>query len=311
MKVLIVGDVVGKPGMLRLKEDLKRIIDEENIDFCIVNGENSANGKGIRLNEYNDILSYGADAITMGNHIYYRKEMAQMYKKLDRLVIPANVTNLDGNGNIIVEKNNIKYGVINLIGTFGMGEMFEKNTVDSFMKVSDEINSLKEKGADYIFVDYHAEATAEKIAMGLYLSDKVSCVFGTHTHVQTSDEKIVDGKMAYIAIKPDDNEWNSLGKDCEHTKIILGDYRKKMLSGNKNLKAVAVFYPSSENNVYKMSILTKEDYAKQIIDDIKKTVPDLTAGGHENRSGGSIVTENTDKYFEWVNHFTSSAEKIL
>ncbi len=198
MKVLIVGDVVGKPGMLRLKEDLKRIIDEENIDFCIVNGENSANGKGIRLNEYNDILSYGADAITMGNHIYYRKEMAQMYKKLDRLVIPANVTNLDGNGNIIVEKNNIKYGVINLIGTFGMGEMFEKNTVDPFMKVSDEINSLKEKGADYIFVDYHAEATAEKIAMGLYLSDKVSCVFGTHTHVQTSDEKIVDGKMAYI-----------------------------------------------------------------------------------------------------------------
>ncbi len=198
MKVLIVGDVVGKPGMLRLKKDLKRIIDEENIDFCIVNGENSANGKGIRLNEYNDILSYGADAITMGNHIYYRKEMAQMYKKLDRLVIPANVTNLDGNGNIIVEKNNIKYGVINLIGTFGMGEMFEKNTVDPFMKVSDEINSLKEKGADYIFVDYHAEATAEKIAMGLYLSDKVSCVFGTHTHVQTSDEKIVDGKMAYI-----------------------------------------------------------------------------------------------------------------
>lgn len=120
-----------------------------------------------------------------------------------------------------------------------------------------------------------------------------------------------NGKMAYIAIKPDDNEWNSLGKDCEHTKIILGDYRKKMLSGNKNLKAVAVFYPSSENNVYKMSILTKEDYAKQIIDDIKKTVPDLTAGGHENRSGGSIVTENTDKYFEWVNHFTNSAEKIL
>lgn len=120
-----------------------------------------------------------------------------------------------------------------------------------------------------------------------------------------------NGKMAYIVINPDDNEWNTLGKDCEHTKIILGDYRKQMLSKNKDLKAVAVFYPSSEKDVYKMSILTKEDYAKQIIDDIKKTVPDLTAGGHENRSGGSIVTDSTEKYFQWVNHFTNSAEKIL
>lgn len=120
-----------------------------------------------------------------------------------------------------------------------------------------------------------------------------------------------NGKMAYIAITADDKEWISLGKDCEHTKIILGDYRKKMLSKNKNLKAVAVFYPSSEKDVYKMSILTKEDYAKQIIDDIKKTVPDLTAGGHENRSGGSIVTDNADKYIQWVNYFTNSAEKIL
>ena len=90
MKFLVVGDVVGRPGLDRLKKDLKNIIDKEKIDFCIVNGENSANGKGLRVKEYNEILTYGADVITMGNHLYYRKEMATEYEKLDRLLVPAN-----------------------------------------------------------------------------------------------------------------------------------------------------------------------------------------------------------------------------
>ena len=129
MKFLVIGDVVGTPGMNRIKKDLKNIIKENNIDFCIVNGENSANGKGIRHKEYDEILQCGTDIITMGNHIYYRKEMQTEYIKLPRLVIPANVTNITGNKHVTVEKNGVKVSCINLIGAFGMGELFEKNTL--------------------------------------------------------------------------------------------------------------------------------------------------------------------------------------
>lgn len=199
MKVLIVGDVVGKPGMEKLKNTLPDLLKKEEIEFCIVNGENSANGKGIRIKEYEEILSYGADVITMGNHMYYRKEMAKEYAKLERLVIPANITDITGNGNVIVEKNGVKYGVINLIGVAEMGTLFENNTKNPFEVVTGEIDKLKDKEADYIFVDFHAEATAEKLAMGYYLEDKgVVCMFGTHTHVQTADETILNNKMAYI-----------------------------------------------------------------------------------------------------------------
>lgn len=195
MKFLIVGDIVGRTGLDRLKIELNK---RKDIDFCIVNGENSASGRGIRKKEYDEILDAGADIITMGNHMYYRKEMASEYSKLNRLAIPANLTNLNGNKNILVEKNGIKVGVINLLGTFAMGDMIEKNIDNPFKVVIEQIDDLKSKNVDYIFIDFHAEATAEKIAMGYFLKDKVNCVFGTHTHVQTSDEKILDTGMAYI-----------------------------------------------------------------------------------------------------------------
>lgn len=196
MKFLIVGDIVGRPGLDRLKQELNNRKDE--IDFFIVNGENSASGRGLRKKEYDEIMSYGADAITMGNHMYYRKEMASEYAKLPMLAIPANLTNLEGNKYVIIEKNGLKVGVINLLGTFAMGDMLEKNLTNPFVVVEDIIEKLKEKNVDYIFVDIHAEATAEKIAMGEFLKDKVNCVYGTHTHVQTADECILDTGMAYI-----------------------------------------------------------------------------------------------------------------
>ena len=196
MKFLIVGDVVGRPGLDRLKLELNN--RKNDVDFIIVNGENSASGRGLRTKEYEEIMSYGADVITMGNHMYYRKEMASEYKKLPRLIIPANLTNLDGNKSILVEKNGVKVGVINLLGSFGMGDMIEKNLDNPFTIVDGLVEDLKQQGADYIFVDFHAEATAEKIAMGYNLADRVSAVYGTHTHVQTADETILDTGMAYI-----------------------------------------------------------------------------------------------------------------
>lgn len=195
MKVLIVGDVVGRSGLNRLGAELRT---RKDIDFIIVNGENSASGRGLRNKEYDEIMSFGTDVITMGNHMYYRKEMAKEYANLKRLAIPANITNLNGNKHVIVEKNGIKFGVINLIGQFAMGEMLEKNISNPFEMANEQVKILEESGVDYIFVDFHAEATAEKIAMGYYLKDRVNAVYGTHTHVQTADERILDSGMAYI-----------------------------------------------------------------------------------------------------------------
>ena len=233
MKVLVIGDVVGKSRLNRLNCELKKRKNE--VDFCIVNGENSASGRGLRVKEYNEILNDGADVITMGNHMYYRKEMANEYKKLEKLAIPANITNLIGNKNVIVEKNGIKIGVINLIGKFAMGEMIEKNITNAFDVVIEQIKILNEAKVDYIFVDFHAEATAEKIAMGYFLCDKVNCVYGTHTHVQTSDEKILDGGMAYITdvgmTGPKDSVLG-LKKEIAIQRFITGEYLHYECSNN-------------------------------------------------------------------------------
>ncbi len=233
MKVLIIGDVVGRSGLNRLNYELQKRKNE--VDFCIVNGENSASGRGLRVKEYNEILNDGADVITMGNHMYYRKEMANEYKKLEKLAIPANIINLIGNKNVIVEKNGIKIGVINLIGKFAMGEMIEKNITNAFDVVIEQIKILNEAKVDYIFVDFHAEATAEKIAMGYFLCDKVNCVYGTHTHVQTSDEKILDGGMAYITdvgmTGPKDSVLG-LKKEIAIQRFITGEYLHYECSNN-------------------------------------------------------------------------------
>ena len=197
MKFLIIGDIVGASGINKVKEEIPKIVKENNIDAVIVNGENSAAGKGIRIKEYDILDNLGVDVITMGNHIYYRKEMAVEYIKLPKLVLPANVTNLVKNDYVIFEKNGVKIGVTNILGTVNMFED-TSNLTDSFNKAKEIVNKLKEKNCKYIFVDFHAETTAEKIAMGQYLKGEVTCVFGTHTHVQTSDERIIDCRTAYI-----------------------------------------------------------------------------------------------------------------
>ena len=235
MNFLIVGDVVGKTGLERLEKELPKLMNERNIDFCIVNGENSANGKGLRKQEYDKIKSLGVDVITMGNHIYYRKEMASEYIKYKDLLIPANITNLNGNNNIVIEKNKKKIAVVNLIGKVEMGENIEKNISDPFKTISNQIDEVKKQGADYIFLDFRAEATAEKIAMGYYLSGIVTCVFGTHTHVQTADEKILDGGTAYITDVGMTGPLDSvigLKKEVALKRFVEGAYAKYECSSN-------------------------------------------------------------------------------
>ena len=193
MKILIIGDIVGNSGVNKVKEILPEYKKQNNIDFVIANGENSADGMGITLKIFEDLKQRGVDMVTMGNHTWGKKEIFNFLDD-ESIIRPANYPKgVPGFGYRIKEVNGKKIAVINLIGRVDTGVLAE----NPFLKADDIIERIKEK-TDIIIVDFHAEATAEKIAMGYYLDGKVTCVFGTHTHVQTADETILEKGTGYI-----------------------------------------------------------------------------------------------------------------
>ena len=194
MKILAVGDIVGSAGINELKLRLKEIKEKENIDFTIVNGENSAEGMGITEKNFNDIISQGVDCVTMGNHTWGKKDI---FKFIDnpKIIRPANYPEgVVGKGYNIYECKGKKIAVINLLGRVYINIL----TDNPFLIAKKIINKIKSK-VDIIIVDFHAEATGEKITLGYYLDGEVTAVFGTHTHVQTADEKILPKGTAYIS----------------------------------------------------------------------------------------------------------------
>jgi len=193
MKVLAVGDIVGKTGLQKLKEVLPSIIKNDQINFIIVNGENAADGMGLTEKMYKDMLALNVNVVTMGNHTWGKKEIFQFIND-KHIIRPANYSdNNPGRGYDIYECNGKRIGVINLIGRTSMNVLSD----NPFTVINDILEDLKGK-TDIIFVDFHAEATAEKIAMAYYLDGRVTAVFGTHTHVQTADETILEKGTAYI-----------------------------------------------------------------------------------------------------------------
>ncbi len=193
MKILAVGDIVGNGGVKKLKETLPNLKQEKNIDFVIVNGENAADGMGITKDIFKTILASGADAVTMGNHTWGKKDI---FTFLDdpKLLVPGNYPKgVKGNKYGIYECKGKKIGVINLLGRTDMNVLAE----NPFLVAEDLIEQIKDK-TDIIIIDFHAEATAEKIAMSYHLDGKVNIIFGTHTHVQTADEKVLEKGTAYI-----------------------------------------------------------------------------------------------------------------
>ncbi len=193
MNILAVGDIVGENGLKKLKDILPNLKKKENIDFVIVNGENVAGGMGITERNYRDILSCGTDVVTMGNHTWAKKDIFNFIDD-ERLIRPANYTKgVPGKGFVILESGDKKIAVINLIGRVDVNVLSE----NPFKVVNDLVEEIKEK-ADIIIVDFHAEATAEKIALGHYLDGKVTVVYGTHTHVQTADGKVLPNGTGYI-----------------------------------------------------------------------------------------------------------------
>lgn len=193
LKILAIGDIVGENGVKKLKETLPKIMKDEKINFCIVNGENAAGGMGITTKIFNDMISLNIDAITMGNHTWGKKDIFTFIDN-PKLLRPANYSKgVVGKGYGIYECKGKKIAVINLIGRTDMNVLSE----NPFLVVDDIINKIK-GSVDIIIVDFHAEATAEKIAMGYFLDSKVTAMYGTHTHVQTADEKILNKGTAYI-----------------------------------------------------------------------------------------------------------------
>lgn len=190
MKILFVGDVVGRPGRAALRLHLDNVKTEHNIDFTIVNGENSANGKGITKKIFNEIIECGADVITMGNHTYAK---ADIYEIIDdsRLVVPMNMEMPVGAaGYRIYEVLDKKVLVANICT-----DAFMHNVIRKCFETSDDIINIE---ADIKIIDLHGEATAEKVAYLHNYKSYFTGIFGTHTHVQTADEDIFDG-CGYIS----------------------------------------------------------------------------------------------------------------
>lgn len=190
MRILFIGDVVGNAGCLFLQQHLPRLKTQHQVDLTIVNGENSAQGNGITKHSLEQLLSAGADIITTGNHCFQRREALSVYER-ENVLRPANFPDgCIGHGITIWDNGPVQVAVINLMGTAYMDPLD-----NPFTTIEQLLPTLPTKN---IFVDFHAEATAEKKAMGHFLAGRVSAVIGTHTHVQTADACILQNHTGYL-----------------------------------------------------------------------------------------------------------------
>ena len=199
MQILFIGDIFGRPGRTIVKDRLKRIVSDFKIDLIVANGENAAAGFGITPALADELFDLGIDVITTGNHVWDKRELIEYfeaengnpYSPARRVLRPANYSpGLPGHGIYEGAKGKVPYAVINL-----QGRVFMSSNDDPF-RMADQL--IKGSNAKVIIVDFHAEATSEKIAMGWHLDGRATLVVGTHTHVPTADERVLPGGTAYI-----------------------------------------------------------------------------------------------------------------
>ena len=192
MKILIVGDVYSKLGRASLEENIKKIKDEQKINFIIINGENISHGKGMNYNHYKWLMSLGANVITMGNHTWNNRQIYDYIDEANNIVRPYNYKDeVPGKGYVTINYNGTKITVFQMLGrTF-----IDETNHCPFQKTIELLDEVK---SDIYICDFHAEATSEKIAYGLYFDGKVNIIYGTHTHVQTNDNRILPNGTAYI-----------------------------------------------------------------------------------------------------------------
>ncbi len=211
IKILFLGDIVGKPGRIAVQKYISSL-GEDKPDFIIANVENASHGFGLTKKNYNELLSYGIDCFTSGNHIWDKRDIFEYIEEADKLIRPINYpVNTKGRGYGIFETNGVKIGVINVLGRTFMG-MYDS----PWVLLDNAIEDIK-KETNIIIIDVHAEASAEKICIGKYYAKKgVTGVFGTHTHVQTADERIYEDFCAYITDAGSCGDMNGvIGMDYE------------------------------------------------------------------------------------------------
>ena len=265
MSILFVGDIVGKPGRELVRKGLRALVEEHEVDLVIANAENSANGFGITKEIGDTLLEWGVDVMTSGNHIWDKKEAIDYIATEPRLLRPANYpAGVPGRGSYVAQTGDGRaVGVINV-----MGRVFMLNIDDPFAVVQREIEAIRHK-TRVIIVDFHAEATSEKIAMGWHLDGKVTGVFGTHTHVQTADERILPNGTAYLT---------DAGMTGPHDGIIgmerepsLGRFLNAMPSrfepatGNPRLNGVLV---SADDRTGRASAVRRISYSESELNDL-------------------------------------------
>lgn len=193
MKVLFIGDIFGNPGRKAVKELLSTIKREEEIDICIANSENAAGGSGLTNPVAQELFKTGIDGMTLGNHTWSKREILNFIDSEKNIVRPANFSeDLPGQGSAIITNKNGSIGIVNV-----QGRVFMDASDCPFKAAKREVEKLK-KQVKIVIVDMHAEASSEKCALAWFLDGTVSAVLGTHTHVQTADERILDRGTAYI-----------------------------------------------------------------------------------------------------------------
>lgn len=195
MNILFLGEIIGRPGREALAKIIPELKKKYQPDLIIANGENLAHGKGVTKKALSEVISAGVQVVTSGDHIWFQKEGIEILEeKKINLLRPANYPpGVPGRGYLVVNIGSRRVGIINL-----MGRVFFRESLDCPFRKADEILEELEEKTDIVVVDFHAEATSEKIVLGFYLDGRVSAVIGTHTHVPTADEKILAGDTAYI-----------------------------------------------------------------------------------------------------------------
>ena len=260
MVILFVGDIFGKPGRDIARRAIPALVEQRAIDLVIANVENSAAGFGVTGDIADTILSYGVDVMTSGNHIWDKKEALDYIGAEPRLLRPANYpAGAPGNGSYLARtRDGRSVGVVN-----AMGRVFMLNIDDPFRVLPREIDALKPR-TRIVFVDFHAEATSEKIAMGWHLDGKATAVIGTHTHVQTADERILPKGTAYLT---------DVGMTGPHDSIIGVEVEAAL---NKFLTALPQKFETATGNPRLNAILVEADEASGRATDIERI--SLSAG---------------------------------
>jgi 2',3'-cyclic-nucleotide 2'-phosphodiesterase len=254
IRILFIGDIVGRPGRELVRTGLHGLVDHHRIDLVIANAENSAAGFGITREIGDQLLDWGVDVMTSGNHIWDKKEALDYIGAEPRLLRPANYpAGAPGNGTYLARtRDGRTVGVAN-----AMGRVFMLNIDDPFRVLLREIEALRQR-TRIVFVDFHAEATSEKIAMGWHLDGKATAVIGTHTHVQTADERILPKGTAYLT---------DVGMTGPHDSIIGVEVEAAL---NKFLTALPQKFETATGNPRLNAVVVEADEASGRATDIER-----------------------------------------